>query len=371
MQKLFSRKYIIVLISVVLPLCAGLLILSIGISGTTERERDEQLDLGARYLSELDYEQALAAFEAVLAIDPKCVNAYIGAADAYAGMGDYENAIRILDTGYVEVQSKLISDKRDEVEQLYLSQQLEVQKQDIASSMEVVNQVDSGISQWEADLSPSEEKLFEEIMKALSNGSEEDIEDKLINSSFVSIMERDGYKCATSYDSLIDENIHYDVIYGLDYGNTVDGEGISFQMTKCDYGLLRILAYYGSWENGVADGYGKLIEIHKIEESYPWNTWGLGYVALLFGKAEGTWVDGFAEGEFQYTEHRGSDDGSHVYETITGSLKQGAWDGEVIRNSIYESYAETIHSIYIDGIAQKLESIQIMDGNIMDGNIVI
>lgn len=56
----------------------------------------EQYDLGVRYLSEGNYEEAIIAFSAAIEIDPKPYAAYIGLADSYIGLGDYDQAKDIL-----------------------------------------------------------------------------------------------------------------------------------------------------------------------------------------------------------------------------------------------------------------------------------
>lgn len=69
----------------------------------------EQYDLGVRYLSEGNYEEAIIAFTAAIEIDPKQVPAYVGRGDAYIGSGeteenltaaqvDYEKAIELDET---------------------------------------------------------------------------------------------------------------------------------------------------------------------------------------------------------------------------------------------------------------------------------
>jgi len=60
----------------------------------------ELLDLGERYLLELDYEQAVVQFLAVIEIEPLNARAYIGAAEAYIALGDTEAAIAVLERGY-------------------------------------------------------------------------------------------------------------------------------------------------------------------------------------------------------------------------------------------------------------------------------
>ncbi len=53
-----------------------------------------------KYLIENQYEQAIAEFNKVIEIEPKNVDAYLGLAEAYVGIGDTEKAIEILEKGY-------------------------------------------------------------------------------------------------------------------------------------------------------------------------------------------------------------------------------------------------------------------------------
>lgn len=77
----------------------------------------EQYDLGVRYLSDGNYEEAILAFTAAIEIDPKQADAYIGRGDAYvlfentvenlsAALEDYETAIS-LDESQSGVYSKM------------------------------------------------------------------------------------------------------------------------------------------------------------------------------------------------------------------------------------------------------------------------
>ena len=77
----------------------------------------EQYDLGMRYLSEGNYEEAIIAFTAAIEIDPKRAEAYIGRGDAYiafeetdsalnAAIKDYQTALE-LDKELAEAYSKL------------------------------------------------------------------------------------------------------------------------------------------------------------------------------------------------------------------------------------------------------------------------
>ena len=56
----------------------------------------ELLDLGEKYLLELNYEPALVQFLRVIEIEPMEPRGYTGAAEAYIGLGDVDSAITIL-----------------------------------------------------------------------------------------------------------------------------------------------------------------------------------------------------------------------------------------------------------------------------------
>ena len=72
-----------------LAIIIGMLSLSAcGQSGPTWQE---QYDLGVRYLSEGNYEEAIIAFTAAIEIDPKRPQAFIGRGDAYTGTGTEES----------------------------------------------------------------------------------------------------------------------------------------------------------------------------------------------------------------------------------------------------------------------------------------
>ncbi|MGN0736075.1 MAG: tetratricopeptide repeat protein [Anaerovoracaceae bacterium] len=61
---------------------------------------DELLDLGTKYLQEENYKEAVIVFEKAIVIDEKCVDAYIGLADAYICTEEYDKAEKILKKGY-------------------------------------------------------------------------------------------------------------------------------------------------------------------------------------------------------------------------------------------------------------------------------
>ncbi len=81
-------------------------------------EWQSHLDLGQKYLLDGNYEQAIVEFNRVIEIDPKNVEAYIGLADAYAALGDYESAIEALERGIAETDSDELRAKLEEIRAL-------------------------------------------------------------------------------------------------------------------------------------------------------------------------------------------------------------------------------------------------------------
>lgn len=74
------------LLSALLSLCLVLGLVACGGAGGWQT----QYDLGVRYLSEGNYEEAIIAFTAAIEIDPRQADAFVGRADAYIGSGETE-----------------------------------------------------------------------------------------------------------------------------------------------------------------------------------------------------------------------------------------------------------------------------------------
>lgn len=94
-----KKKRLMIIGGVVLVLCV-LAICIFAVTAGGNRRLDAQLELGARYLEEMDYEQAVAAYTTALEIDPRSADAYLGLAEAYVGLGEYDAAETVLQQGY-------------------------------------------------------------------------------------------------------------------------------------------------------------------------------------------------------------------------------------------------------------------------------
>ena len=82
----------------------------------------EQLELAQNYLLDLEYEQAVAAFDLVIELDPKNTDAYLGLAEAYLQLGKPEKALKTLQRGYDETEDEIFWDMIKELTDLNIVQ---------------------------------------------------------------------------------------------------------------------------------------------------------------------------------------------------------------------------------------------------------
>lgn len=96
----FSNKRNVIIIAVAAAvLLAGGVGTAVAFNASTNSAQSV-LAVAQRFLSEKNYEQAIIEFKRVLELDPTNVEAYIGLADAYIGLCEYDKADDILRKGY-------------------------------------------------------------------------------------------------------------------------------------------------------------------------------------------------------------------------------------------------------------------------------
>lgn len=83
-----------------------------------QKRFEEQMDLGNRYLLEQNYEAAIVAFGKAIEIDPRQAESYRKMAEAYVGLGDYENAVLTLEKGYEFTGEESLKEYQEEVMQI-------------------------------------------------------------------------------------------------------------------------------------------------------------------------------------------------------------------------------------------------------------
>lgn len=93
-----------------------LLLFQLGACWQSTLTWEEQYDLGVRYLSDGNYEEAIIAFTAAIDIDPKRVESYVSMAEAYQQQEEYDLAREILMRGYEETKSERLQNILDAIE---------------------------------------------------------------------------------------------------------------------------------------------------------------------------------------------------------------------------------------------------------------
>ena len=84
----------------VISLALVLLLLITGCSQNLTAQWQEQYDLGMRYLSEGNYQEAILAFTAAIEIDSNRAEAYVGRGDAYVASGETEENLAAAQADY-------------------------------------------------------------------------------------------------------------------------------------------------------------------------------------------------------------------------------------------------------------------------------
>lgn len=124
----------IILIVIIIAVAAGVIIFN----STDGARFRKQLNLGQRYLSEMNYEEAVVAFNQAIEINPRNADAYLGLADAYLGLGDEEAAFAALKKGYEATGDERLKARIDEME---ASQRENMENLDSSGDSETVETV--------------------------------------------------------------------------------------------------------------------------------------------------------------------------------------------------------------------------------------
>ena len=122
-EKIVKKKKKVLPIIIGCILIATLAVIAFVVINASGRKQDnvhEKIELAAQYLTDLDYENAIATYEEIIEIDPKAVDAYAGLANTYIAMADeriankkydeadanLDNALDVINRGLENVDSK-------------------------------------------------------------------------------------------------------------------------------------------------------------------------------------------------------------------------------------------------------------------------
>jgi len=111
-----NRRHRIILV-LILALCLSAAAF-VGCSNAPDTpDWQHQFDLGMRYLSQGNYQEAILAFRAAIEIDPRRVDAHLGLANAHIGLGDIPAARAALREGYNLTGDERLRDRLEELEE--------------------------------------------------------------------------------------------------------------------------------------------------------------------------------------------------------------------------------------------------------------
>lgn len=223
-----KKSVITIIIGIEAVIIAAVIIFLFYINSDTVKI-NRQLELAQRYLLEEDYEQAIAAFEIVIEIDPKNVDAYLGLAEAYVSTDKLEDAVRTLEKAAGQTDSdeilELLEVQTDKIEQKQLAAQkaaeaAAAQSQAEAAEMDTIG-ADEGT---EVTLQPeTTETIADQEMQAIEVYLQEEEPDM--------------------YDDLVPFLVNF--VFGYSYMST--GTGLDYDCsTASSSGLLEAMVREGS-----------------------------------------------------------------------------------------------------------------------------
>ena len=233
---------------------------------------EERLEMGNRYLEDLDYDEAIEVFQEILDIDPKCVDAYMGLADAYIGVEDYESAMDILEKGYDKTEDDDLKERLEEVEVEKESYDRKIRNEKVFAGVEDV---------------------FENIAGYCEAGNYDELFE---------------YMQSDDYQRLLDVVDELEMAYCVE---TSHGNVGIYEVNNEVFGNYMI--YYGDYQDDVREGEGD---------------W-LGYFEGNNYHARGSWKADAPNGYQEVREWSNRLGETVVYRVIKGDTVDGLWNGPV------------------------------------------
>ena len=138
MKELLKKNTKIGIAVIILAVAVGIISINVR-SAQRQREYDGHVEAAERYLTELDYEQAIAEYTLALEIEPnseEVLNAleqtYLDYAQSLVDAGDYEKAVSVLEEGYEQIGRESFPNRIEEfqvMQEEMLAKEAEIQEQ--------------------------------------------------------------------------------------------------------------------------------------------------------------------------------------------------------------------------------------------------
>lgn len=253
MKELLKKKSVkIVLLLIVLLVIMGIVGMNVQ-SAQRRNEYNSHIEAAEKYLTELDYEQAIAEYTLALEIEPNAeevLNAlektYLDFAQSFAAGGDYDKAISILEEGYAQIGRDSLHQKIEKLRIQWEEAQTQIEQeaefrtymQNIYELMEAEDYDEARYYGFDLkDILRDEKYIYlPEDNESLTG----------IGAGFYRFNNYHQEKTAFYFDSLS--------CYNLYFGNFVDGkrEGNGISISNC-------YIFIGEWKNDSPNGQGEIM----------------------------------------------------------------------------------------------------------------
>ncbi len=263
-----------------------------------------QYDLGVRYLSEGNYEEAILAFEAAIEIEPKRPEAYKQLAEVYYALGEDEKAEDILRQGYEETGDNSLK-----------------------------------LEEPEDELTQDERTMANDLLESLANHDMEHSHSILSSEEFISLIMRIG--TAGNFSG----NLEYPILY-MTLGSPDNGMIISYEANQ-DFPVIECI--FGKWKDIGHTESGGALYYPQGDCVYYENLPARSLYMFAFAQFE----DGLPDGpcEQSMVQFSGTELSSII--TVSGETTKGLWNGTVTtreRQFQTDMYVdETSESEFVDG----------------------
>ena len=195
---------------------AALLVIGLGVGGfiyiksvaLPKKEVQRKLDLGDKYLTDMDYEKAVLSYKEAITIDPKNIKAYVGLGDAYLAWadelveeGNTEEAIKKLKKGIKELKLGINETGSDEVKEK--KEELENKKKEM----------EGGTDDKEEKKSSKKEEKSE--TEPVDNEAEKLAKEKEVYQAYYNFLSSDtGYRIIEEYSNVQISSVAFGDCYG-------------------------------------------------------------------------------------------------------------------------------------------------------------
>lgn len=295
----------------ILLICLSVLLLlsGCGKQKSPEITWQEQFDLGVRYLSEGNYEEAILAFQIAIEIDPKRMEAYMNLSDAWIMKGDPQMALEVLYQGLDATESEELEKKLKDLER-------DLQEEnDLKVDQEHEESEQNGV----------------EVSSLVFEATEEQ---KIVLDELCRLLEAEEYvaaaNCAIDMAELMmpfmDGNVY--LYYDGVLHSEIEGAGLVVQTAWKDSVGVIWACYYGTFGGGIPDG---ACQYFQVGDSYITNE-------RYYYVVEGSWNGGELNGTVKTDQYAYANPSHTLYRTTReGDVKDGLAEGQFMITEYYSS----------------------------------